>query len=91
MIARNGKHSLPSSTLKQNPRTPFRELLTLLAAHRWLCAAEGYRYEEKPADEARSRRASQPHVAGALTSQSLLIRTAAQELKARAACRADDH
>ena len=43
--------------LSKNPTSPFRELLTLLAAHRWLCAAEGYEYEEQPDDAARSRRA----------------------------------
>jgi len=88
-----GYHNCPEAEakfaeqyLKQNPRTPFRELLTLLAAHRWLCAAEGYKYEEKPLDAALSARASEPHLARALKSRSLLIRTAAQELKARDGC-----
>jgi hypothetical protein len=72
--------------LKENPGTPFRELLELLSAHRWLCAAAGYKYEELPIDEARSRRASQPHLSAALKAQSLLIRTAAAELRARRGC-----
>ena len=76
--------------LAQNPRTPFRELLTLLAAHRWLCAAVGYKYKEKPVDETRSRRASQRHLSAALKAQSLLMRTAAEELRARDACLASD-
>ena len=74
--------------LKQTPGTPFREFLTLLAAHRWLCAVEGYKYEEKLLDATLSARASEPHLARALKSQSLLIRTAAQELKARDGCHA---
>jgi hypothetical protein len=76
--------------LKGNPSTPFRELLELLAAHRWLCAAAGYKYEEKPAEEVRARRASQPHLSAALTARSLLIRTAAQELRVRGGCHPSD-
>jgi len=72
--------------LAKNPGTPFREYLPLLAAHRWLCAAAGYELEERPQEAAQSRRASEAPLATALGSQSLLIRTAAQELKARGQC-----
>ena len=90
-----GFHDCPEREAKfaeeyvaSNPQSPFRELLTLLAAHRWMCAAEAYEYEEKSADAARSRRASARHLAVALNTESALIRTAAQELSARARCHA---
>jgi len=76
--------------LTKNPTSPFRELLLLLAAHRWLCAAEGYDYEEKPTDAARSRRASAPLLVASLNARSLLIRVAAQELRTRGRCFAAD-
>ena len=72
--------------LASNPNSPVREFLTLLAAHRWLCAAEGYDFEERPPDAARSRRAAAAPLAIALNAQSLLLRTAAQELHARNKC-----
>ena len=74
--------------LAANPNTPFREFLQLLRAHRWICAAEGYDREEMPQDGARARGSAEAPLATALTSRSLLIRTAAQELKARAGCHA---
>ena len=74
----------------KNPTSPFREFLMLLAAHRWLCAAEGYDYEEKPTDAARSRRASAPLLVASLNARSLLIRVAAQELRTRGRCFAAD-
>jgi hypothetical protein len=88
-----GLHDCPEEEAKfaeqylaKNPKSPFRELLPLLAANRWLCAAAGYELEERPQDAARSRRASEAPLAVALKSASLLIRTAAQELKARGRC-----
>jgi hypothetical protein len=75
--------------LAGNPDTPFREFLQLLRAHRWICAAEGYDREEVPQDGARARRSAEAPLATALTSRSLLIRTAAQELKDRARCHAE--
>jgi len=74
----------------KNPTSPFREFLMLLAAHRWLCAAEGYDYEEKPTDAARSRRASASLLVASLNARSLLIRVAAQELRTRGRCFAAD-
>jgi hypothetical protein len=90
-----GFHDCPENEAKfaeqyltKNPNSPFREFLPLLAANRWLCTAEGYELEEMPQDAARSRKASAAPLAVALKSQSLLIRTAAQELQTRARCHA---
>ena len=91
-----GLHDCPEEEAKfaeqylaKNPRSPFREFLPLLAANRWLCAAAGYELEQQSPEAARSRRASEAPLAVALKSQSLLIRTAAQELKERGRCNAD--
>ena len=43
--------------LRDRPDTPFRDLLRVLAAHRWLCTAEAYEYEQKPTEALRARRA----------------------------------
>ena len=71
---------------QKNPTSPFREFLHLLIAHRWLCTADGYEFEGQPQDAARARRAAEQPMATSLNSPSLLIRTAAQELKARGRC-----
>jgi hypothetical protein len=68
--------------LANNPNSPFRDFLPLLIAHRLLCTAEGYEREEQPQGAMRARQASQAPLAIALKSRSLLIRTAAQELRA---------
>ena len=75
--------------IAKNPNSPFAEFLQLLTAHRWLCAAEGYEREERPQDADRARQAAATPLATALNARSLLIRTAAQELKARGRCHAD--
>ena len=72
--------------LARNPNSPFAELLPLLIANRWLCAAEGYEHEERSQDAARARRATASPLAAALKSQSVVIRTAAQEQQARGRC-----
>jgi hypothetical protein len=82
--------SFAEQYLSRNPTSPFRDVLTLLAAHRWICAADGYAYEEKPDDAARSRLAGERLLAASLKAQSLLIRIAAQELRARGRCFAAD-
>ncbi len=69
-----------------HPGGPFREYLPLLAAHRWLCAAEGYEYEQKPDGVARSRRAYKQAIATARRSPDLLIRSAAEVLMVRGRC-----
>ena len=70
-----------------HPNGPFSEYLPLLAAHRWLCAAEGYDYEQQPTEAARSRRNYQQRVSTAQKSRVLLIRTAAERLAVRGRCR----
>jgi hypothetical protein len=70
-----------------NPRGPFNEYLPLLAAHRWLCAAEAYDYEKRPRDAARSRRAYEEAISVARGSSALLIRAAAEALQRRGQCR----
>ena len=77
--------------LRDRPDTPFRELLRVLAAHRWLCAAEAYDYEQKPTDALRARRAYEEALNVALAdSRSVLMTTAARELKASGRCHATD-
>ena len=72
--------------LKANPTGPFREFLPLLAAHRWLCAADAYDYEKRPADATRSRRAYDDAIAIARQSSDVLIRAGAEALSARPRC-----
>lgn len=69
-----------------NPGQPFGEYLDLLSAHRWICAAEGYDYERKPADAARSRRSAQERLAHAQKSTMPLVRSVAGTLAARGRC-----
>jgi hypothetical protein len=69
-----------------NPGGPFREYLPLLAAHRWLCAAEAYDYEKQPENAIRSRRAYETMVSTARQSKTLLIRLAAERLAERNRC-----
>lgn len=69
-----------------NPGGPFSDYLPLLAAHRWLCAAEAYEYEKQPAGAARSRRAYETMVSTARQSKTLLIRLAAERLAERNSC-----
>ena len=69
-----------------NPGGPFSDYLPLLAAHRWLCAAEAYEYEKQPEGAARSRRAYETMVSTARQSKTLLIRLAAERLAERSSC-----
>ena len=69
-----------------HPVGPFSAYLPLLSAHRWLCAAEGFEYEQRPDDVARSRRLYQERLAVALRSQVLLVRTASERLSIRGRC-----
>ena len=65
---------------------PFGEFLKLLAAHRWLCAAEAYEYEKDPNGVAHSRREYDEALSLALQSTAPLVRAAAEELTARGRC-----
>jgi len=77
--------------LRDRPDTPFRDLLRVLAAHRWLCTAEGYEYEQNPTQARRARRAYEEALKIATTdSRSALMTTAASELKASGRCHATD-
>ena len=77
--------------LRDRPDTPFRDLLRVLAAHRWLCAAEAYQYEQKPAEALRARRAYEAALKVARTdSPSALMTTAATELQASGRCHVTD-
>jgi hypothetical protein len=69
-----------------NPNSPFRDYLPLLAAHRWLCTAEGYDMEERPDGARRTRRRFEAAMTTALRSRSPLVRAAAEELRARGRC-----
>src|ERR1035437_799095 len=69
-----------------NPGGPFSDYLRLLAAHRWLCAAEAYEYEKQPEGAAWSRRAYETMVSTARQSKTLLIRLAAERLAERSSC-----
>lgn len=73
--------------LRDRPDTPFRDMLRVLAAHRWLCTAEGYEYEQKRTEAVRARRAYEEALATASSdSRSPLMATAASELKASGRC-----
>jgi hypothetical protein len=72
--------------LATHPRGPFSEYLPLLAAHRWVCAAEAYEYERDPAGAARSRHAYEQAITIARQSTMLLVRTAADGLTSRGRC-----
>ena len=77
--------------LRDRPDTPFRDFLRLLAAHRWLCAAEGYEHEQKPAEALRARRAYDDALKiAAADSGSALMTTAASELSTSGRCYATD-
>ena len=69
-----------------HPNGPFSSYLPLLAAHRWLCTAEAYEYEHRPADAARSRRAYEARLELARRVKTLLFRTAAERLAMRGRC-----
>lgn len=72
--------------LTSHPAGPFSQYLPLLEAHRWLCAAEAYESEKVPAEATRTRNAYEQALSTARRSSSLLVRTAAGELGARARC-----
>ena len=77
--------------LLERQDTPFRDFLRVLAAHRWLCTAEGYEYEKKPTEAVRARRAYEEALTVALAdSRSPLMTTAAGELKGSGRCHAVD-
>jgi len=74
------------SYLAANPKSPFADFLPLLAAHRWLCASEGYEYEKQPAGVKRTRELYEKRLSVARQSRGLLLRTAADRLASRGQC-----
>jgi hypothetical protein len=65
---------------------PFSAFLPLLAAHRWLCAAEAYEGEGRPAEAYLDRRWYEQRLGFALRSDSLMVRAAAARLSERGRC-----
>jgi hypothetical protein len=80
--------------LADHPSSALASYLPLLAAHRWLCAAEGYEYEQRsgvPASNkgvglARARQSYVERLKAARASRDPLIRFAAETLEERGAC-----
>lgn len=80
--------------LAERPSSAFAAYLPLLAAHRWLCAAEGYEREARNDSPAERRGAGHTHarvtavkrLETALASRDPLVRFAAGMLKERGAC-----
>ena len=70
----------------KHPNGPFRNYLPLLAAHRWLCAADAYDQELRPADASRSRSLAEARLTTARQSADPLVRAAAQTLASRSRC-----
>jgi hypothetical protein len=75
------------------PQSPFVDFLPLLAAHRWICAAEAYQYEERsgvPGSKgvglAQARQRFESNLAVALTSRDPLVRFAAAALQRTPGC-----
>jgi hypothetical protein len=66
--------------------SPLVGYLPLLAAHRWLCAAEFFRFEQSPENAAYAKRRYEIRLPQALTAKNLVIRTAAYQLAARRTC-----
>lgn len=69
-----------------HPRGPFNSYLPLLAAHRWLCAAEAFEREGRLSDRVRALQLYGERLATALASSSSLVRAAAVRLSTRATC-----
>jgi hypothetical protein len=76
--------------LIDHPDTPFAGLLRLLAAHRWLCAAEAYEYQRQPGSAEHTRREYQRALAIAGKVESPLMRVAADQLKSSGRCYQSD-
>ena len=70
----------------EHPNGPFANYLPLLAAHRWLCAAELLEFEKKVPQTREARRKYNARLATARESKSVMVRTAADRLAARASC-----
>jgi len=78
--------SFASEYQRTQPGAPFSDLLPLLEAHRWLCAAEGFDYEKNAEGAASARARSGASLKAAAASGDRLVRIGAAELEARATC-----
>ena len=72
--------------LARHPGGPFSAYLPLLAAHRWICAAEGYAYEKDAGAEAAARREYETTLRRARATSDPMIRFAADTLASRGTC-----
>ena len=75
-----------SAYLESHPDGPFSAYLPLLAAHRWLCAAEGYRNENNAEGQSEARHEYDLMRPRARTSPDPMIRAAADRLASRGTC-----
>ena len=82
--------SFADEYLRQHPDAPFRDFLRLLAAHRWLCTAEGYDHARRPAGAERARREYERAVTRAGETRSAMIEVAVNELRVTNRCYASD-
>jgi len=76
--------------LADHPDAPFADLLRLLAAHRWLCVAEAYAYQQQPGSAEHARHEYQRALARAVQVELPLMRVAAEELKSSGRCYQSD-
>ena len=76
--------------LNDHPDTAFAGFLRVLAAHRWLCAAEAYEYDQQPGSAEHARHQYQRALAIAVKVESPLMRVAADELKSSGRCYQSD-
>jgi hypothetical protein len=72
--------------MARHPDGPFAAYLPLLAAHRWICTAEAYDYEQSPRRAAGARQRYQARLKRARRSPDPLVKVAADALAARAGC-----
>lgn len=66
--------------------SPLISYLPLLAAHRWLCAAEMFDFEKNPEKALSAKRRYAVRLAQARRSNNILIHAAAEQLAARRSC-----
>lgn len=72
--------------INQHVDSPLNQYLPLLAAHRWLCAAELFEFENKPEEVQRAKQRYAIRIAQATKSRSVVIRMAAERLAAKPTC-----
>ena len=78
--------SFASDYQRTRPNAPFKELLPLLEAHRWLCAADGFDYEKNAGGATSARARYRASLKVAAVSNDRLVRIGATELEGRGTC-----